>query len=213
MKKLLSILGAVGLSAAGSSVAISCNFKGAKPPGFDINRNIKLQYGEEKVFNLTLKEKEPKKDTPIIVESSDIKIVSVISNIDKDTEGTGKFSITLKAISSGDANITIKYGEIYEDTISVKVGLKDKIDLSTIENKDLGKWSGSRDYPSDIEIVEKLNKVNLNLNLDYQEVEISAIVGKDKKLTSLITALETSINFKGNVTVTYEYSKNDKEEK
>ncbi|AKX34238.1 hypothetical protein SLITO_v1c06040 [Spiroplasma litorale] len=82
---------------------------------------------------------------------------------------------------------------------------KDKIDLSKIENKDLGNLNGDDKLPSLSLVIKELNKINKNLNLTENDVQFD---GTQTTTSAKLKALETSTSFIGEVTLSYNYQKN-----
>ncbi|ASP28080.1 hypothetical protein SCORR_v1c03060 [Spiroplasma corruscae] len=82
----------------------------------------------------------------------------------------------------------------------------EKIDLSSINNN-LGEIKGSTNLPTLQLLVLSINEINENLELSEDDVRID---GSQTITSTKLVALENSLNFKGEVIITYNYEKVEK---
>ncbi|QGS51421.1 lipoprotein [Spiroplasma tabanidicola] len=110
MKKLLSLLGAIGMVATSSSVAVACNngVNGTKQFGEQF-KDTEVTVGTPVVLNLVAANKA--KDAKISAKSADEKIAKVSVSAETDANGEGKFDLTITGVAKGQVVITVSYGD------------------------------------------------------------------------------------------------------
>ncbi|QGS51423.1 lipoprotein [Spiroplasma tabanidicola] len=201
MKKLLSILGAMGMVATSGSVAVACNKTKASQFG-DKFVNSTVEAGSD--LTLALKVATPVKDADVKAESDKVATATVKTSIAKDSDSKGEFNLVISGVAEGTATIKVTYGTITESikvTVS-KATIKDLKDVVKVVA--LGDLSGAGENPTVDEVVAQVNAKNEGLNLTKEDVTMSG-----DKLTEKATlkAVEKSTKFKGSVEVSYTYKK------
>ncbi|QGS51424.1 lipoprotein [Spiroplasma tabanidicola] len=199
MKKLLSLLGAMGMVATSSSVTVACN----KDSKTDLSALSTKALGDISGSG----------DLPVAADL--VKAINKVnsnyglSNSDVELDGaatTEKATLKAKSTSTkftGKVVVTYKYTKATTDT---------KKDLSeAVKTKELGEWEGVGSLPTIDEVVEQVNLKNEGLNLSKADVQMAKI-SDDKDLTkgAKLTALSDSAGFSGSVEVTYTYTQTKK---
>ncbi|AKX34522.1 hypothetical protein SLITO_v1c09110 [Spiroplasma litorale] len=205
MKKLLGLLAATGLVATTGATVVSCGNKEEAFSFGDAFKDFKMKVGDEDK-TLALVASTPAKDSAISATSSKAEVATVTVSSAKDTEGTGKFNLVVKAVAKGESTITVKYGE-QSKTIKVTVEDKDgetpspseKVELNTIITKTTLGDLEFDSKPTDSAIIEAAKKLNTSLISEQVEVKEDSI----KEAEATISAKSDSANYTGSVKVTF----------
>jgi hypothetical protein len=216
MKKLLSLLGAIGLVATSSATVVSCDngdkdssttdFKAdfstftdlnsitdaiAKNAGIEFNKTTSVSFYKNidevnTIEDGVINKKDPTDDMPVAIED-----IETIKGMESVSYLAMDVTIDTENPEASTASTVLK-GTITNE----KAAPVEKTDLSTITTKELGEIAAA-DAKT---IVEAINAKNDGLNLTEADVDVTP---KDDNTGATVKAKDDSANFTGSVDVTF----------